>query len=157
VVEPIPPQYAAAMPYLIVPDGAAALDFYQHAFGAIELYRLAAPNGAVVHAELRIGAALLMLASAAPRMDAYPAAHYGGTPISVVIYVEDVDHFVAKACAAGCTILRAVADQFYGDRSAALTDPYGLRWMFATHIEDVTPEEMQSRMLKMFPTAATEG
>jgi PhnB protein len=149
-VLPIPPQYAAAMPYLVVPDGAVAIDFYKKAFGAIELYRLAAPNGAVVHAELRIGAGILMLASAAPRMDAYPAAHYGGTPVAIVVYVEDVDGFVARALEAGCTVLRAVADQFYGDRSAALTDPFGLRWMFSTHVEDVSPTEMQARMQQMF-------
>jgi PhnB protein len=146
----IPPQYASAMPYLVVPDGAAAMDVYKRAFGAIELYRLAAPNGAVVHAEMRIGSAIIMLASAAPRMDAHPAAHYGGTPVSIVVYVEEVDSFVSRACAAGCTILRPVTDQFYGDRSAALTDPFGLRWMFATHIEDVSPAEMQARMEKMF-------
>jgi PhnB protein len=148
-VDPVPPHYAAAIPYLVVPDAAAALAFYKQAFGAIELYRLTAPNAAsahVVHAELRIGAATIMLGSAVPKMNIHPAAHFGGTPVFVSVHVEDVDRFVAHAINAGCTLERPVETQFYGDRTAAVTDPFGLRWMFQTHIEDVTPAEMQTRM-----------
>ncbi len=145
-VDPIPPEYASAVPYIIVPDAASALDFYRRAFGAIELYRLSAPGGMVVHAEMRIGAAIVMLASAVPQMDAYPAAHYGGTPVSIVVYVEDVDRLAAVAAEAGCSVLRPPADQFYGVRGATLKDPFGLRWMFSTQIEAVTPAEMQTRM-----------
>lgn len=145
-VKPIPENYHAVTPYLIVNGAAQAIDFYKNVFGAQELMRVPGPNGKVGHAELKIGDSIIMLADEHPEMDAHSPQSVGGTPVSLMIYVEDVDHVFKKALAAGAKESRPVKDQFYGDRSGILTDPFGHKWSVATHIEDVSPEEMQRRM-----------
>jgi PhnB protein len=143
--DPIPAEYRGATPYLCVKDAARALEFYQRAFGARETMRMPQPDGRIGHAEIRIGDAAIMLADEFPEMDFRSPQTLGGTPVNLLIYVRDVDAFVKQAEAAGATVKRPAADQFYGDRMAVLVDPFGHSWSFATHIEDVPPEEMQRR------------
>ena len=144
-VAPIPAGYATITPYLIVDDGAKAIDFYKKAFGAEELFRLTDPQGKVGHAELQIGSSRIMLADETGAM--YGSARtIGSTPVSFMVYVEDVDARFAHAVAAGATVKRPVADQFYGDRTGTLVDPFGHVWSLGTHVEDVTPAEMDRRM-----------
>jgi PhnB protein len=145
MVKRIPDGYHSVTPYLILDNARAAIDFYTRAFGAKELFRL--PMGdRIGHAELLIGDSRIMLADENPQVDAYSAKHYQGSPISLMIYVEDVDAFAQKAVAAGATIVRPVQTQFYGDRSGVLLDPHGFKWSIATHVEDVSAEEMDKRM-----------
>jgi PhnB protein len=144
-VKPIPDGYHSVTPYLIVADGAAAVAFYQQAFAAKVRMRLPRPDGKIAHAELRIGDSLVMLADEAPQMGAQAPPAFGGSPVSLHLYVEDVDEVVARAIAAGATEIRPVADQFYGDRLGTLDDPFGHRWHVSTHIEDVSPEEIGRR------------
>jgi PhnB protein len=145
-VEPIPEGYHSITPYLIVRGGAAAIDFYARAFGAEELFRMAGPDGKVGHAEIRIGDSIVMLADEHPEMDAVGPDTLGGTSVSLLIYLEDVDARFARALAAGATQVRPVQNQFYGDRSGTLKDPFGHKWTLATHVEDVPPEELEARM-----------
>jgi PhnB protein len=145
-VKPVPDGFYTATPYLIVNGAARALEFYQQAFGATELMRFAAPNGKVGHAEIRIGNSPIMLADESPEMGYRGPQSLGGTPVSMVLYVEDVDTQFAQAIAAGAKELRPVQDQFYGDRSGTLEDPFGHVWTVATHKEDLTLEEIYSRM-----------
>ena len=145
----IPLEHTGAVPYLTVPDPDAALEFYGRAFGGIEAYRLLGPDSAVMHAEMRIGSAHFMLGPEVAPLGIHGAAHFGGSPIRVAIYVADVDAFIARAEQAGATVKRAPQDQFYGDRSATLIDPFGLTWLFMTRIEAVSIEEMQARMDRM--------
>ena len=140
----------ALIPYLAFEDAAAAIDFYVRAFGGTETLRLPMPGGRIGHAEMRIGPSLIMLSDEAPDYGALSATHYGGSPISLLLYVEDVDAFVARAESAGAKIIRPVADQFYGDRSGVLLDPFGYKWSIATHVEDVPPEEMKRRMAELY-------
>jgi PhnB protein len=121
------------------------MEFYQRAFGAKEVMRMAMPNGKLGHAEVKIGNAPIMLADEHPEMNFRSPKSIGGTPVNIVVYVKDVDALVKQAEAAGAKVLRPPADQFYGDRMATLEDPFGHSWSFATHIEDVSPEEMQKR------------
>jgi PhnB protein len=144
-VKPIPEGCHAVTPYLIVQDAAAAIDFYKKAFGATEVIRMAAPGGPVMHAELKIDGSSIMLAEEYPQVGAKSPKSYGGSPVSILLYVEDVDARVSQAVAAGARVVRPVKDQFYGDRSGVLEDPYGHAWSLATHIEDVTPEEIGNR------------
>ncbi len=146
-VAPIPAGYHSVTPYLIVDGAAKAIDFYQRAFGATELFRLPGPDGKLMHAEMKIGDSPVMLAD---EMENYrgPKA-LGGTAVSLMIYVTDVDRVFAQALAAGATAQRPVADQFYGDRMGTLTDPFGHVWSIATHVEDLTPEEIDRRFAKM--------
>jgi PhnB protein len=141
----IPDGYHGATPYLCIKDAAKALEFYKKAFGATELMRMGEPGGKIGHAEIKIGEAIIMLADEFPDYGYLSPQSLGGTPVSMMIYVEDVDGFVNKAVSAGVKVLRPVEDQFYGDRSAHLEDPFGHKWHFATHIEDVRPEEMKKR------------
>lgn len=145
-VKPIPEGYHTATAYLIVKDAASALDFYKKAFGATELMRLAGPGGKVMHAEIKIGDSPIMLADEFPEMGARSPQSLGGSPVSLLLYVEDVDARFNQAIAAGATVQRAVKDQFYGDRSGTLVDPFGHVWSIATHKEDVSPAEMDKRM-----------
>ena len=147
-VAPIPPGYASVTPYLIVDAGAAAIEFYQQAFGATELFRLEGPGNRIAHAEIRIGDSPVMLADEDGAMNP-SAKKLGSTPVSFMIYVPDVDAAFARAIAAGATVRRAVADQFYGDRTGTLVDPFGHVWSLGTHVEDVSPEEMNRRMQKL--------
>jgi PhnB protein len=145
MVKPIPDGYHSVTPYLIFGDAQAAIAFYTRAFGAKELFRM--PMGSrIAHAELLIGNSRIMLADENPQVKAYSAEHYKGSPISLMIYVENVDAFTQNAVAAGATIVRPVQTQFYGDRSGIILDPHGYTWTIATHVEDVTPEEMDKRM-----------
>jgi PhnB protein len=145
-VKPIPDGYHSVTPYLIVHDAAAALDFYKKAFGATEIMRFPTPGGRIGHAEIRIGDSVVMLADEHPEMGAKSPQSLGGSPVGLLIYVTDVDTSFAQAVAAGGRVDRPLADQFYGDRSGTLVDPYGHKWTLATHKEDVSPEEMQKRM-----------
>jgi len=144
-VKPIPEGYHTLTPYLIVKGAAKALDFYAKALGATELYRMADPSGKVGHAEMRIGDSHLMLADEFPEMGALGPQVNGGHSVSFLVYVPDVDAAFARAVAAGGKAVRPVEDQFYGDRSGTLVDPFGHQWTLATHVEDVSPEEMERR------------
>lgn len=144
-VQYTPEGYSTVTPYIIVRDGAAALDFYVKTFGAVELERMEMPDGRVGHAEFTLGSSRLMLASEFPELEALSPETVGGTPVSLMVYVEDVDELFGRALAAGATELQPVQDKFYGDRSGTLRDPFGHRWTISTHIEDVTPEEMERR------------
>jgi len=149
-VKPVPQGYRTAMPYLIIDGAAKALDFYKRIFGAVEKMRMPSPGGKVGHAEITIGDSIIMLADEYPDMNWLSPQTIGGTPVTIMIYVEDVDAFCNRATAAGATVRRPLADQFYGDRSCTLTDPFGHTWTFATHKEDVSPEEMQRRAAALF-------
>jgi PhnB protein len=144
-VKPIPDGHNSVSPYLIVDGAARALDFYTKAFGATELYRLTAADGKVGHAEVRIGDTLVMLADEHPDFGAHGPGRYKGSPISLHLYVEDVDTVVQRASAAGARVTRPVADQFYGDRRGTLEDPFGHTWHVASHVEDVSAEEIKRR------------
>jgi PhnB protein len=144
-VKPIPQGYHTVTPYLIVKDAARAIDFYKKAFGATEVMRMAAPGGKVGHAEIKVGDSPVMLADEFPDMGIRGPQSLGGSPVSLLLYVEDVDARFRQALAAGATVLKPLKDQFYGDRSGTLTDPFGHVWTLATHKEDVSPEEMHRR------------
>lgn len=144
-VKPIPEGYHSITPYLIVDGAAAAIEFYKKAFGATELLRIAGPGGKIGHAEVRIGDSPVMLADEHPEMGAKAPRTIGGSPVSLVLYVENVDAFVEQAVAAGAKPTRPVEDKFYGDRGGSIEDPYGHVWHVMTHIENVSPEEMQKR------------
>jgi PhnB protein len=144
-VNPIPQEYRGATPYLSVKDAARAIEFYKNAFGAREVMRMPQPDGKIGHAEVRIGEAPIMLADEFPEINFRSPQSIGGTPVNILVYVNDVDKLVDQAVAAGAKLLRPVADQFYGDRLGVLEDPFGHSWSFATHIEDVSPEEMNKR------------
>jgi len=144
-VNPIPDGYHTVTPYLIIKGAAAAIDFYKRAFGAVELFRMGGPEGKVGHAEIKIGDSPIMLADENPEMEALSPQTIGGTPFSIMLYVEDVDAMFKQAIAAGGEQIRPVADQFYGDRTGGLKDPFGFQWWIATHVEDVPPEELERR------------
>jgi PhnB protein len=144
-VKPLPDGYHSVTPYLIVDGGAKALQYYQQAFGAEEEMRMPGPKGKVMHAEIRIGDSKIMLADEFPEMGARGPNSIGGSPVGICLYVEDVDTVFQRALEAGGTEVRPVQDQFYGDRSGTLRDPFGHQWTIATHIEDLTPEEIGKR------------
>jgi PhnB protein len=144
-VKPIPEGYHTVTPYLYIRGAAGALDFYKKAFGATELFRLPDPEGKIMHAEIRIGNSCIMLADEFPEMGAKSPQMLGGVSSSIMLYVEDVDARFAQAVAAGGKVQRPVKDQFYGDRSGTLEDPYGHVWTIGTHKEDVSMEEMNRR------------
>ncbi len=132
-------------PYLSIDGAEAAIEFYRKVFGARERMRMSAPEGKIGHAELEIGDALIMLADEFPEMSAPSPKKLGGSAVTLSLYVEDVDSVVEAALEAGATEVRAVENQFYGDRSGQLEDPFGHRWSIATHVEDVPPDEMEKR------------
>jgi len=144
-VKPIPDGYHSVTPYLIIKGAGNAIDFYKKAFGATELFRMD-HEGKVGHAEIKIGDSPIMLADESPEMGSKSPTTLGGTPVSIMIYVEDVDTIFKRAIAAGGEQQKAVQDQFYGDRSGTLKDPFGHVWHVATHKEDVSPDEMEKRM-----------
>jgi PhnB protein len=148
-VKPIPDGYHTVTPYLVVNDGAKAIDFYKQAFGATELFRMDGPDGKVGHAEVRIGDSPVMLADEHPEMGFRSPRSLGGAGVSLMVYVEDVDAVFPRAVAAGGKELRPVQDQFYGDRSGTLEDPFGHVWTISTHKEDVSSEEMRRRSEEM--------
>lgn len=147
-VKPIPDGYEGITPYLICRNAEAAIDFYTRAFGAREIMRMGKP-GMVGHAEMKIGNATFMLADEFPDMDALSPQSVGGSPVSLYLYVEDVDAFTEKAIKEGLKVLKPVADQFYGDRSGHFEDPFGHKWGFATHTEDLTQEQMKERAARV--------
>ena len=144
-VKAIPDGYHSVTPYLICDRAADAIEYYKKAFGATELFRMD-HEGKVGHAELKIGDSPIMLADEYPQMGYRSPKALGGTPVSIMIYVEDVDSVYQQAIDAGATEVKPLQDQFYGDRSGTLTDPFGHVWTIATHKEDVTMEEMNRRM-----------
>ena len=144
-VKPIPEGYHSVTPYLIVRGAARAIEFYQQAFGATEIGRMAQPDGRIGHAEIRIGDSRVMLADEFPEMNVRCPESLGGTPVMIHLYVEDVDAVAEQAIMAGATVLRPVIDQFYGDRSGLFADPFGHQWNIATHKEDLSAEEIRKR------------
>jgi PhnB protein len=148
-VNSIPKGYHSVTPYLIVKDAAKALDFYKKAFNATELFRMQGEDGKIGHAEIKIGDSPVMLADEMPERGYKSPQSVGGTPVSLMIYVEDVDAIAKQAEGAGIKVKQPVKDQFYGDRSGNFEDPFGHIWTIATHIEDVAPEEMKRRIAKM--------
>ena len=142
MVNPIPEGHHSLTPYLILKNAADAITFYKQAFNAQEIVRVDTPNGGVGHAELKIGNSMIMMADECAEMGFKNPLALGGTPVSICLYVNDVDNVFDRAIAAGATPLKPVEDQFYGDRSGMLTDPFGHVWCIATHIKDVTPEEI---------------
>jgi PhnB protein len=148
-VKPIPDGYPRLSPYLCVDGAADAIEFYETVFGGRERMRLPGPDGKVGHAEIEIGDALIMLADEHPEIGVRSPKAYGGTGTTLSLYVEDVDAVMERAAAKGATVLRPARDEFYGDRSGQFEDPFGHRWTVATHIEDVTPEEMQRRAAEL--------
>jgi PhnB protein len=145
-VKPIPDGYHTVTPYLYIKGAAEALEFYKKAFGATELFRMPMPGGRIGHAEIKIGDSPIMLADEHPEMGVRGPLTLGGTSSSIMIYVADVDARFQQAVAAGATIARPLKDQFYGDRSGTVTDPFGHQWTLATHVEDVPHDEMARRM-----------
>ena len=148
--KPVPPGFHAITPYLSVKDGQAAILFYQKAFGAVEVGRILMPGGTVGHAELQIGDSRFMLAQEMPAWGNKSPSTLGGTPVGIALYVPDVDASYQRALDAGATVLEPVKDQFYGDRTGSLLDPFGHKWHVMTHVEDVTFDEMQKRCDAMF-------
>jgi PhnB protein len=144
-VKPIPEGYHTITPYLSIKGASDAIEFYKKAFGAKEVMRMGEPGGRIGHAELQIGDSKIMLADEHPEMDFRSPRAIGGTPVLLHLYVEDVDNVVGRAVAAGAKVVRPVQDQFYGDRSGSVADPYGHIWHVATHTEDLSPDEIRKR------------
>jgi PhnB protein len=145
MVKPIPDGYPQVIPYLSVDGATAAIEFYRTVFGAKERLRMEAPGGKLGHAELEIGDSIVMLADVFPEMGGTTPTALGGSPVTVMVYVEDVDAVVARAVEAGAELNGKVEDQFYGDRVGRFTDPFGHKWFVATHIEDPSDDEMRRR------------
>lgn len=147
-VKPIPAGYHTVTPYMTIKNAAKALEFYQKAFNAKELYRLDGPDGKIMHAEIQIGDSKIMLSDEMPGWNAKGPEAYGGTPMSLMLYVDDVDSLFKQAISAGGKEVMALENQFYGDRSGTLRDPFGHVWTLATHVEDVSEMEMKKRLEK---------
>jgi PhnB protein len=145
----VPDGYHSLTPYIVVSDANAAIKFYSEVLGAVERLRFAEPGGRIGHAELQLGDSVLMIADEYPEYGVHGPAGIGGTPVSLMLYVDDVDATLATAAAAGATVLRAAADQFHGDRSATMLDPFGHRWTLSTRKFDVSKAEMQQRWKQM--------
>jgi PhnB protein len=143
--KPIPEGYHSITPYLIIHGAAEAIEFYKKAFGATELFRFPAPEGKIGHAEIKIGDSPIMLADEFADMGYKGPQSLGGSPVSIMLYVEDVDAVFNRAVAAGASVKEALQDKFYGDRMGSLIDPFGHRWHIGTHKEDVSMEEMERR------------
>jgi PhnB protein len=148
-VKPIPDGYHHVTPYLSIKGAAAAIDFYKKAFGAVEVVRMPQPDGRIGHAELKFGDSFVMLSDEFPEIQVVGPKTLGNTSVGLLLYVDDVEKTVERSVALGAKIIKPVQDQFYGDRNATLEDPFGHKWTVATHIEDVTPEEMKQRMAAM--------
>ena len=148
-VKPIPDGMHSLTPHLICADAASAIDFYRRAFGAVETMRLPAPGGKLMHAAVRIGDSTLMLVDEMPEWGALGPRALKGSPVTIHLSVDNVDAVVAQAVAAGAKVTLPVADMFWGDRYGQLEDPYGHRWSVATHIRDLSPDEIQQAMAQM--------
>lgn len=151
-VRPIPEGYSSVTPHLNVKGAAEALDYYKMAFDAKELMRFPGPDGKLMHAEIQIGNARVMLADESPQMGNKSPATLGGSGTTMVLYVTNVDDTFQRAVTAGGKVMQPVKDQFYGDRTGTVTDPFGHTWTIATHVEDVAPDEMQRRMKEAMKT-----
>jgi PhnB protein len=150
-VKPIPEGYHSIQPYLYIRGAAEAIAFYKQAFDATVRFSMPGPDGRIAHAELDFGDSVIMLADEAPGRGVHSPAHYGGAPFSLAYYVEDCDAVYHRAVAAGAKSIREPADQFYGDRSAGVEDPFGFQWYLATHIRDVSAEEMTAAIAEQKP------
>ena len=148
--QPIPEGSNTVTPYLICNGAAAAIEFYKQAFGAEETGRMDAPDGKLLHAELRLGDSAIYLSDANPEWQAQSPNDLGGTPVVIHLYVQDADAVVAQATEAGATVTMPVQDTFWGDRFGKLTDPFGHHWSVATHVRDVSPEELKQAAQEMF-------
>lgn len=148
--KPVPAGYHTVTPYMAVKNGVKALEFYKKAFGATEITKLVMPDGRLGHAELRLGDSMIMLSDEFPEYGGKSPQTLGGSPVNIHLYVDDVDAFFKKAIAAGAKEAKPIKDQFYGDRSGQLEDPFGHLWWVATHKEDVPPDELQRRVEAMF-------
>jgi PhnB protein len=148
-VKPIPEGYPRVSPYLVVDGAQKAIEFYTTVLGFTERMRMPGPDGRIGHAEMQLGDSVVMLADEFPDVGAKAPSAYGGSPVSLSVYVEDVDATFERAAEAGGTVVRPLENQFYGDRSATFDDPFGHRWTIQTHIEDVSPEEMGRRAAEM--------
>ena len=146
----IPDGYHCVTPYLIIRGAAKAIEFYQRVFGATEVMRIPMPEGKIGHAEIRIGDSVIMIADEFPDMGARSPEAFGGSPVSMLIYMEGVDAVVSQALAAGATLQRPIEDKFYGDRAGTIVDPFGHTWVLSMHVEDVSPKEMQKRMNALY-------
>jgi PhnB protein len=150
-VKPVPDGYPRVSPYLCVDGAANAITFYTRILGATERMRMGAPGGRIGHAELQIGDSVIMLSDEYPDMQVLGPKRLGGSPVTISVYVENVDRVFDAAVEAGAKVIRPVENQFYGDRSGQFEDPFGHRWNVATHVEDVSPEEMEKRAAEMMP------
>jgi len=148
--KPIPEGYTTVTPYLTVDDGKAAIEFYKRAFGATEGGTMTAPDGKIAHAELQIGDSKIMLSDKFPQSVCKTPKELGGTTVAIFLFVEDVDSVVQDAADAGATITMEPADQFWGDRLGQVTDPFGNVWQIATRVEDLSPEEIETRGRETF-------
>ncbi|MGH9314289.1 MAG: VOC family protein [Vicinamibacterales bacterium] len=149
-VKPVPEGYHSVTPYLVVDGASDAIDFYRRAFGATERVRMPAPDGKVGHAEIQIGDSVVMLSDPFPEMGSTAPAGTGGAPFGLMLYVPDVDALFKQAVEAGATVTMPLENQFWGDRYGKVRDPFGHQWHLATHIEDVSPEEMDKRAQAAF-------
>lgn len=154
-VKPTPEGYHSVTPYLFVKSAINAIEFYKNVFGATEIMRMPGPDGRIMHAELRIGDSIVMLADENPHMGMMSPQTVGGFSVGLHVYIPDVDAVVQKAVENGAKPLRPVKDQFYGDRSGSILDPFGHLWTVSTHVEDVTPEELKKRMAAMSHAAGS--
>ena len=152
-VKPVPEGYTTLSPYLVVDGAAQAIDYYKRVFGATERGRFDGPDGKVAHAELQIGDTVLMVADPSAETNIKAPTQLGATSVGIFLYVEDVDATVQRAVDAGATITQPVDDMFWGDRYGKVTDPFGHEWLIATHIEDVSPEEMAERVREAMASA----
>ncbi|WP_394777301.1 VOC family protein [Undibacterium sp.] len=150
-VKPIPEGMHSLTPHLVCAGASDAIEFYKKAFNAVEVARIPAPEGKLMHAAVKIGDSVMMLVDEFPQWNSFSPLHLKGSPVTVHLYVEDVDATFAQAVAAGATVRMPVADMFWGDRFGALTDPFGHQWSVATHTRDMTPEQMQQEMAKQTP------
>ena len=150
-VKPIPDGMHSITPHLVCAGAADAIGFYQKAFGAVEQMRIPGPGGKLMHASVRIGDSMLMLVDEAPEWGAFGPKALNGSPVTVHLYVPDVDATVAQAVAAGAKVTMPVSDMFWGDRYGQLEDPFGHRWSVATHTRDLTPQQIQEAMAAMQP------
>jgi len=157
MAKPIPEGYHSVTPYLIIKGATEAIDFYKKAFGATELFRMPAPEGKIGHAEIKIGDSPIMLADESPEMGYKSPQSLGGSPISIMIYVADVDTVFKQAIAAGGKEQRPVKDQFYGDRSGTLEDPFGHAWSIATHKQDLTSDQIAANAKVAFAKMEAAG
>jgi PhnB protein len=148
-VKPVPDGYHTATPYLVVRGAAKAIEFYKNALGATELMRMAGPDGKVMHAELKIGDSIIMMGDEDPKRGTHSPESLGGSPMSLYLYVDDCDRLFNQAVSAGASATTPVKDQFYGDRSGSIKDPFGHSWHIATHKEDVSMDEVRKRMAEM--------